>query len=448
MAAYSGNIKTRYYDPVAQDSTSCEFRLDPDVGYYPNLRVLHLGLLRAGNDVYCAMPGAYGKIRNISLKSNGQVLDELRRANQFMAFLNSLKDNNAQKDQLAVEAKNRSALVIDSQLKALADRKTNPTKSVADGLLGRQTALAYLPLNLCFPLLNEMTHIDTSIFKNLSIRIEYDSRIPFQVEAGHNVAIEGHPEPVLAADQIMDKDVVAKLSRDFKGAVWSAVEHDSFIVDSQAAVADAGADTVEIVQNVQKKLIGYNDKYVSRIVVMKNGTSAQNNSNNVSIGYGEYASKAQFKESINFQLNGKNIFTGKGLDNDATKLMYLADTWGAGAMAPFDHLTCCGLEDQNTATLGARTIADGTIRTEGKRPVLPNPVDATNFSQNAKTGQYSFIGCALESRVRDLQVDYERTCLKDSQVNKPLSGQLTFNIYAEVRKQLQVMGDKFLVSYA
>ena len=447
MAAYSGNIKTRYYDPVAQDSTSCEFRLDPDVAYYPNLRVLHLGLLRVGRDLYCSMPGAYGKIRNISLKSNGQVLDELRRANQFMAFLNSLKDNNSQKDQLAVEAKNRSGLVVDSLLKALADRKTNPTKASADGILGRQTALAYLPLNLCFPLLNEMTHIDTSIFKNLSIRIEYDSRVSFQVEANHNVAVELHPEPVLAADQIMDKDVVAKLTRDFKGAVWSAIEHDSFIVDSQSAVADAGADTVEIVQNVQKKLVGYNDKYVSRIVVMKNGTSAQNNSANASIGYGEYASKAQFKESINFQLNGKNIFTGKGLDNDATKLMILTDTWGAGAMAPFDHLPCCGLEDQNTATIGARSFLAGDLRTEGKRPLQANP-DGTANSQNQKTGQYSFIGCALESRVRDLQIDYERTCLKDSQADKPLSGQLTFNIYAEVRKQLQVMGDKFLVSYA
>ena len=447
IMAYSGNIKTLYVDPVAADQTVCEFRLPNDIGVYPNLRILHLGVLRANRDTYSAMAGVYGKIRNISLRSNGQVIDELRRANAYLAFLNSLKDNNAQRDQLATEVKNNSALVVDSQLKTLVGRKTNPTKAVADGILGRQVALGYLPLNLCFPVLNEMSHLDTSVFKNLSVRIEYESRIPFTVEENHNVAFEVAPNPVLAADQIMDRDVLSKLTSALKGAVWSAVEHDSFIIESQSATADAGADDVQVVQTVNRKLVGYNDKYVSRILMIKNGTSAQNNSANASIGYGEYASKAQFKESVNFALNGKNVFSGKGLDNDATKLMILTDTYGAGAVAPFDHLLCCGLEDQNTATIGARTILAGDLRTEGKRPLEANP-DGTANSQNQKTGQYSYIGCALESRVKDLQVDYERTCLKDSQANKPVSGQLNVNIYAEVRKQLQIMGDKFLVSYA
>ena len=445
MAAYSGNIKTRYYDPRSSDSTHVEFRLDDDTGYYSNMRVLHFGLLRAGRDLYAAMPGCYGKIRNISLRAKGQVLDELRRANQYLAFLNSLKDNNKQTDQLASEAKNESSLVVDSQLKNLAPRKTNPTKAVADGILGRQVSLGYLPLNLCFPLLNEMSHLDTSIFRSLTVRIEFDSRIPFQVQANHNVAIEGHPEPVLAADQIMDKSVIDKLSASFKGAVWSAVEHDSVIVDS---VDDAGlADGGSSVQNVSRKLVGYNDKYVSRMVVMKNAASGNNNSGNAAIGYGDYASKAQFKEAINFAVNGKNIFSGKGLDNDAYKLMLLADTYGAGAMAPFDNQLCCGLENQNTAVLGAASILAGTLRTEGKRPLEANP-DGTANSQNQKTGQYSYIGLAVEDRVRDLQIDYERTIVKDAQAQKPLSSALTLNVYAEVRKQIQVMGDKFLVSYA
>lgn len=447
MAAYSGNIKTRYYDPVSADQTHVEFRLDNDTGYYPNLRILHLGLLRAARENYNDMAGVYGKIRNISLRSNGQVIDELRRANSYLAFLNSLKDNNHQRDQLSTEVKNNMALVVDSQLKNLVGRKTNPTKAIADGILGRQVALGYLPLNLCFPVLNGMSHLDTSIFRNLTVRIEFDSRPSFQVNTGHNVAAEVHPREVLCADQIMDKEVISKLSSAFKGTVWNAVEHDSFIVESQAATADAGADTIEVVQNVQKKLVAYNDKYVSRILMMKNQPSAQNNNANASIGYGEYASKAQFKEAVNFQLNGKNLFTGKGLDNDAYKLMLLADTYGAGVIAPFDHLLCCGLEDQNTARIGAASILAETLRTEGKRPLEANP-DGTANSQNQKTGQYSYIGCAIEDRVRDLQVDYERTCLKDSQAQKPVSGQLNMNFYAEVRKQLQVMGDKFLVSYA
>lgn len=447
MAAYSGNIKTRYYDPVSSDQTHVEFRLDNDTGYYPNLRILHLGLLRAARENYNDMAGVYGKIRNISLRSNGQVIDELRRANSYLAFLNSLKDNNHQRDQLSSEVKNNMALVVDSQLKNLVGRKANPTKAAADAILGRQVALGYLPLNLCFPVLNSMSHLDTSLFRNLTVRIEFDSRPSFQVNSGHNVDAEVHPREVLCADQIMDKEVISKLSSSFKGVVWNAVEHDSFIVDSQAGVADAGADTIEVVQNVQKKLIGYNDKYISRILMMKNQPSASNNNGNASIGYGEYASKAQFKEAVNFMLNGRNLFTGKGLDNDAQKLMLLADTYGAGVIAPFDNLLCCGLEDQNTATIGARSILAEDLRTEGKRPLEANP-DGTANSQNQKTGQYSYIGCAIEDRVRDLQVDYERTCLKDAQAQKAVSGQLNMNFYAEVRKQLQVMGGKFLVSYA
>ena len=170
MSAYSGNIKTRYYDPVASDSTMCEFRLENDTGYYSNLRVLHLGLLRAGRDNYCDMSGVYGKIRNITLRSSGQVIDELRRANSYLAFLNSLKDNSAQADQMASETKNVGAVLLDSSGQSLTRRKENPTKAVADGVLGRTTALGYLPLNLCFPILNEMSHLDTSIFKNLTVR--------------------------------------------------------------------------------------------------------------------------------------------------------------------------------------------------------------------------------------------------------------------------------------
>ncbi len=449
MSAYSGNIKTQYIDPRSSDSSHVEFKLDDDAGYYSNMRVLHLGVLRAGRDLYLSMPGVYGKIRNISMRANGQILDELRRANGYLAFLNTLKDNSAQADQLSSEVKSNLAVILDSSAKQLVGRKTNPTKAVADGVLGRTTSLGYLPLNLCFPLLNEMSHIDTSLFRNLTVRIEFDSRASFQVEANHNVDAEFHPLPVLAADRIMDKEVVAKLSAAFSGAVWSAVEHDSVIVDSQAAVADAGADAGETVQNVQKKIMAYNDKYVSRILMIKSGSDgvASNNVGNAAIGYGEYASKAQFKESINFMLNGKNLFTGKGLDNDATKLMLLADVYGAPVCAPFDHLLCCGLEDQNTATVGARTIAAGTLRTEGKRPIEAN-ADGTAKSQNQKVGQYSYIGCAFESRVKDLQVDYERTCLKDTQANKPVSGQLTLHFYAEVRKQLSVKNGKFLVSYA
>jgi hypothetical protein len=222
------------------------------------------------------------------------------------------------------------------------------------------------------------------------------------------------------------------------------VEHDSVIVE---AGAEPAADDGSAVQVLQKKLMGYNDKYVSRLLMIKNGTSASNNSGNTSIGYGEYASKAQFKESVNYMLNGKNVFSGKGLDNDATKLMLLADVYGAGALAPFDHLLCVGLEDQNTATIGARTIPAGTQRTEGKRQLNAN-IDGTANSQNEKTGQYSYIGIAIEDRVKDLQVNYERTVLKDTQANKPVSGQLNLNFYAEVRKQLQVKNGKFLVSYA
>ncbi len=447
MAAYSGNIKTRYLDPRSSDQTHCEFRLDNDTGYYSNMRILHLGLVRAGRDTYCDMAGVYGKIRTISLRSNGQVISELRRANSYLAFLNSLADNSTQRDQNSQEKKTVLSLDIDSQLQNLDRRRDNATKAVADGILGRQVALGYLPLNLCFPILNEMAHLDTSVFRNLSVRIEYESRIPFQVNGNQNVAVELHPEPVLACDEIMDKSVVQKLSSAFKGAVWNEVEHDSFIVPSNAAVADAGADAGQFVQSVSRKLVGYNDKYVSRIVMMKNGVSAANNSGNTAIGYGEYASKAQFKEAVNFAINGKNLFSGKGLDNDAQKLMLLADTWGAGAVAPFDHLLCVGLEDQNTATIGARTILAGDLRTEGKRPLNTNP-DGTANSQNQKVGQYSFIGCAIEDRIKDFQVDYERTTLKDSQAQKPVSGQLNVNFYAEVRKQIQVMGDKFLVSYA
>lgn len=431
MSLYSsGSIKTRFFEPVHQDSNTVEYNLDNETAYYSDLKLINLGTHRAASDPYSDAAGCYGKIRAIHLLSNGQKLDSLRDANRYLAFLNSLPHPSEQSSLVCNEAKCKYSLTVSSVKQELDHRKSSPSSAAADAVGVRARANGALSLKTVFPVLSEMVHLNTSMMKNIKIRVEFETRPERVVTANTNVANEADPVPLLVADQIINESLVSELDKAYSSpVVWNSIEHDQIGIDGAAGVASG----VKIVQSSSKKLLGFNDKFLSRVLVIKqNATIAKDVAGNSTVGYGTYASPVQYLEKLNCRLNGKNMFVGSGLDTPAKMTMMCADTWGSSTMAQGDDRTSIGIQNDMDAA--------ATTRYQGMRTKVGTKV-------NPKVGQCGYIGFAIVDKVQDLQLDYERVNLNDTDTRDRYNNPLVLHVFAEVRKMMRIDRSGFKVSY-
>ena len=431
MSLYSsGSIKTRFFEPVHQDQNTLEFNLDNETAYYSDLKLINLGTHRAASDPYSDAAGCYGKIRAIHLLSNGQKLDSLRDANRYLAFLNSLPHPSEQSSLVCNEAKCKYSLTVSSVKQELDHRKNSPSSPSNASVGARARANGALSLKTVFPVLAEMVHLNTSMMKNIKIRVEFETRPERVVTANTNVANQADPVPLLVADQIINESLVSELDKAYSSpVVWNSIEHDQVGVDSGGS---PGAGT-KVVQQTSRKLLGFNDKFLSRVLVIKqNATVAKDVAGNATVGYGTYASPVQYLEKFNVRLNGKNLFVGSGLDTPAKMTMMCADTFGASTMAQGDDRTSIGI--QNDIDNAAAT------RYQGMRTKVGNKV-------NPKVGQCGYIGFSIVDQVQDLQLDYERTNVNDTDVRNRYNNPLILHVYGEVRKMMKIDRSGFRVSY-
>ena len=431
MSLYSsGSIKTRFFEPVHQDSNTLEFNLDNETAYYSDLKLINLGTHRAASDPYSDAAGCYGKIRAIHLLSNGQKLDSLRDANRYLAFLNSLPHPSEQSSLVCNEAKCKYSLTVSSVKQELDHRKASPSSPSNASVGARARANGALSLKTVFPVLAEMVHLNTSMMKNIKIRVEFETRPERVVTANTNVANQADPVPLLVADQIINESLVSELDKAYSSpVVWNSIEHDQIGVDSGGS---PGAGT-KVVQQTSRKLLGFNDKFLSRVLVIKqNATVAKDVAGNATVGYGTYASPVQYLEKFNVRLNGKNLFVGSGLDTPAKMTMMCADTFGASTMAQGDDRTSIGIQNDidNAAT----------TRYQGMRTKVGTKV-------NPKVGQCGYIGFSIVDQVQDLQLDYERTNVNDTDVRNRYNNPLILHVYGEVRKMMKIDRSGFRVSY-
>lgn len=439
MSVYSqSGIKTQYLQPHTFNSHMAEFKLDNDSCYFSNLRLANLGELRSDSGTYNDMAGAYGCIRNIFLMSNGKTIDQLRQAHRYLAFTNLMNDNLHECCVLDREAKSQLGLSVDASNLSLAQYGANSNTTTTTGAAAdtRKKTLAYLPLHRCFPVLSAMASLDTGMdmFPNLTVRVEFETDRTFEYNTTINTVSQQRLEPVLIVDQVRDPAQRQQLRKAFQPVVWSSIEHDLVVIPDQIAESAALADAGTAKQEVQQKMMGFNDKYVSRIVFAKAnanlaldkyGGGANTN------GFGPYASKAGFLERFNLRVNGANLLPGRGLENKNAALQLLSDTYGSFGCAPFD----------NQLSVGAETQENNTVVYAGVRIIQGN-------RQNEKVGQLSYYGMSIEDKVSDLQVDYERTILKDTDViQSRLSYGIGLHAFAEVRKSLTMEGGSMMVSY-
>ena len=66
---------------------------------------------------------------------------------------------------------------------------------------------------------------------------------------------------------------------------------------------------------------------------------------------------------------------------------------------------------------------------------------------NPKVGQCGYIGFSIVDQVQDLQLDYERTNVNDTDVRNRYNNPLILHVYGEVRKMMKIDRSGFRVSY-
>ena len=429
MSSYSTSLKASYFDPRTDISgLTSEFRLDPNTAYMSNLRLANLGFTTANEHTVNESVGFYSIVKNIRLMDGNIELSSLREANRWLSFM---AVNGTNQDNLSVNgvlSKNAVGYVLDNteqvQNPGIFDKNSKTTLADAD----TYSAAGHLPLEKVFPLLSKLPYLDTAIFENLKVVIEYEKDIR-KVSRADNTTINDTLSPVLIADEVRDPDQISGLRKTLGRTVWYEMENDQFFIPAHNAGAQADGVGVEVETNAT--LNGFDNKFVSRVLMMKNYADLGDAfTGNQVRGFGPYASLNMFRSKTQFRLNGANVFPGDGLDRDSERAMLLSQTWGSVNILPFGNQNNVG-----------NNFSDETTANSSGVPSL----EAGKVSQ--KVGQQDYLGFQIDGRINQLQVNFKRTCVRDTDDNR---NNVALDVYcfAEVLKAISFEGMSYNVQYA
>jgi hypothetical protein len=428
MSLYSGALKVDYIDPrVDRQNNRAEFHLNKDTAYYSNLRVVNLGATASlDSSTITGLAGVYGLIKHIHLMDGGVILDSCRNVDRYLSFKN-------------VNNKNDFAYSVGQRLnKAFVGYQLQDNMNVtAGGAIVRQfrnvddaNPDGWLDLRMCLPLLERITHLDTSKFENLKVVIEWSDRRNKTMMTANNRTLNTKT-PLLVADEIRDQGLRSKLNNALKGVVWNSIDHDVVQVPEATAPTSAGDEDT---QDVTLRVNAFDNRLVGRMLVMKSYTDKTipdtdpDNGNEVR-GKGDLCSVAQMEDSFNFRLNGSNVFSGDGVTK-AKRAMMTVDSFGEVVAVPFGNCTAVG---ENVRGAPVNQIATSTS--------LDDSVESQDI------GQYDFLGFDMSARCQQLFMNYKRTIPKDDDAQPVYSSGLDIHLYGEVQKSLTFQGDKYLITY-
>ena len=426
-AQYSVNIKSQYYDPNTHvNNKMSEFRLDKDQVYLPNLR-LQLGFSVDTATTAHRLLGFESCIKNIRLLDGAVELDSLRFANRYLSFHNQLGQN---QQKLCVSSPLSGSsigyiLTGNDKVEPIVPEHAVPT---ADS----EVDCAIVDLRRVFPLLNSLDMLDTSVFKQLKIQIEYesDSAKLGLTDKGKVATIS---RPLLIADMVTNPEVSAKMrSSSQKSVIWDVIEHDQMTIDANTA-ADALATTTSNTQSVTSVINGFDNKFVGRMVVMKcyNDPNIGYNANNID-GYGAYNSPLYPGESLNIRKNGQFIFPGvNGIKSNGVRQHMLFQAWGDMCLLPYSGSPGIGRDDFDAASVNTSGV----------------PGFSASAKQSDLIGQASYYGFSVEDRCNQLNFTFSRQGFKDTQANNPYNVAADIHIFGECRKQLTMSGGQYNISY-
>ena len=432
MSLYSSKIKCDIVDPANESqNVRVEFRLNSGIGYYPTLRLGNFGSVGGDVEQNTAV-GSLGLIRHVVLMNGTEEISKTRFANRYQAFkiFNNTNDDNRDINSSLYNC--RQGYIFNDNLSVQPGGSPQNQQVVGDAVNVKASKASSVNLMDLLPFLKSVPVLDTSLWTDLRVIVEYETSPSSWLN--NNDAASSTISPYLIAEEITDADLIKKLSATFKSSIWNEIEHDQFHIGTQIPQANA----VPVVQKIKQVINGFDNKFVSRVVCMKTYSDKAeikvDKAGAVNSSFGDFVSLAQHKEKINFVLNGKPVLPLDGLDTPAKKAMMLNDTWGTCNQIPYGNVEGVGLDGRDAAVnkIGAPSL------------------QTTRCGEDV--GSQDFIGIMLESRINQLEIDFERSVPEEDladascKVSKIGTG-LDFHIYAEVRKMLTLENGRYIVSY-
>ena len=412
MSYYSDeNVATKYLDPrIYTENARCTFELNTDeAAYLPNLRLLNVGVVASAINDYNNLLGGMGIIKNARLLDGKTVLSQATENQFYQGFQNinhSNEENQSSRSQQQCTAIGLTVNGDSRQVERMA-AKTQTNTNVST------TGSATLDLRTIFPMLNSISHLPTSVFKNLRIEIEFDAERTNQLLADTATTFNTL-RPVLAVDVVENPTLVASLDKNFNSASWLEVEHDLFV----GAATPNTAANAGVRQNINVKINGYNNKSLERLLIVKEiQDPAKLISGTAVKGAGIYASVACFQQNVQFRVNGSNLLPRNGITGNNERLAYIVDTYG----------DC-------SAYIGSNQYGgDNAVELFDARNLL---------------GQRDYIGVYVGKAISDLQINYSRVGLEDTTPLRPTTDALRFHCYGEVKKQIVIQNGSYNIQYA
>ncbi len=449
MSIYNSQVKTHIIDPVYNRSNfRAEYRLEPNTIFLSNMRLIGLGAIGTGGDgSYNGLVGSLGVIKQISLYDDNQLLDQLLQAPTFLGFKKYNTPNEVNMDLNADLIKNRSGNIINgnnagaNQVGRKVSEFLRPNHNGELGQVENLTSKGYLPLKDVFPLLRNLVSMDTSVFKNLKVIVEYNEDVDEYAKETNNTPYNTI-EAQLVADEIVGDVGKSKLGG-FKGVSYQSIEHDRVVIPKMVIDSDYGDGSVAPLDGKQQQTLhinGFNNKTLGRMLIVKNPTLLANyKTGNNNLRQGKLMSVANNKEELQCRVNGSSILTGSGLSNINQRLGMLHDVWGKCSSYPFCNgtaYTMINATNRNTQILGGHN----------------------------DIGVLDYYGLNINDKIEDLQIDFSRTAVyiySQNPVNHPArklvddalsngsvyNQAINLNIYAEVYKTITPQGGGYVVQY-
>ena len=263
----NGTIKSIIIDPSHYRANSrASFKLDGDRLYKSDLKLANVGLTidDATNDnVYNKLAGVGSLIKRIALLDGKTELDSCNECHRYYGFQQLLDENSGNESMNRYLIHHSQGLRTGEALKKAINVK--PPAQI--GTTAAATPQGLIDIRDMLPLLRSLDMLDASkTFPNLRLEIEFetDSKL-LSSDVEHVVTTL---EPVLLCDVIEDPNVIAGLQKQMPSMVqWNKIEHDIFHVP--AAQANNTAVAAGVVQPVSKKVRGFDNKRVGRLLAAK-----------------------------------------------------------------------------------------------------------------------------------------------------------------------------------
>ena len=439
---YSNDVKIHEIEPLYYSAGNrAEFRLSPNKIYTNTVRLLNVGVTKtADQNNLNKLAGVAGCISSISILDGNVEIQSLTRANEWCAIKHSFKSNSYNEDLASVLNLTRKSAHFNladrtnAQGGAGVDEKILGSKVVegtlrttisATNTTERRTAKGQLDLSDYLGFLQSVNYLDTNLMKDLKVVIEYNMDALAIMFGNQDTGTLASTRPLLVVEEIVEPSIVSANMGKSQVINYKVIEND--IVSVPAITATAGNPNP--VQSPTFHIHAYNNKSVDRVLIKSRTTLASTeNTGNINVMYGMYNSQAMLKQKNQVRVNGMNIYARDGITSENERLAHVADIWSPNmSIMPFQQ----GL---------AFKSADADTRN-----------NVINMGNEA-IGSQSYFACDLAGeKVKDLQIDYERTGFFNATGAQlalcKYNSALDLVIFAEVKKAIIFSEGSYNVVY-